>query len=71
MLRKIFLLCRSIELAAEKAYLKISNETNDDEQKSFWLETSRDEKGHATYWEKLLELEENGSISRPLYLNVV
>jgi len=65
MLRKIFLLCRSIELAAEKAYLKISNETNDDEQKSFWLETSRDEKGHATYWEKLLELEENGSIQNP------
>ena len=65
MLRKIFTLCRSIELAAETAYLKISNETKDDEQKSFWLEISRDEKGHATYWDQLHELEEKGSIQNP------
>jgi len=65
MLRKIFILCRSIELAAETAYLKISNETKDDEQKSSWLEFSQDEKGHATYWEQLLELEEKGSIQNP------
>jgi rubrerythrin len=65
MLRKIFVLCRSIELAAETAYLKFSNETEADEQKSFWLEISRNEKGHATYREQLLELEENGSIQNP------
>ena len=65
MLRKIFTLCHSIELSAETAYLKISNNTEDDEQKSFWLDISRDEKRHAAYWEQLLELQKKGSLKSP------
>lgn len=65
MLREIFTLCRSIELAAEAAYRRISNQTEVDEQKSFWLDISRDEKRHATYWEQLLELQEKGSLKNP------
>ena len=44
MLKSIFILIRSIELAAETAYRKIANETTVDEQKAFWLEISQDEK---------------------------
>ena len=65
MLRDIFILCCSIELAAEAAYSRIANESKVDEQKAFWLEISQDEKRHAIYWEQLIELEEKGSIQNP------
>jgi hypothetical protein len=65
MLKSIFILIRSIELAAETAYRRIANETKVDEQKAFWLEISQDEKRHAIYWEHLIELEEKGSIQNP------
>jgi rubrerythrin len=65
MLRKIFVLCRYIELLAEAAYLRISNQTQADELKSFWLDIARDEKRHATYWEQLLELQGKGSLKNP------
>jgi hypothetical protein len=65
MLKSIFILCRSIELAAETAYRRISNEAKVDAQKAFWLEISQDEKRHAIYWEQLIELEKNGSIQNP------
>lgn len=65
MLRKIFNLCHSIELAAEEAYLKISNQTESDELKLFWFDVSQDEKRHASYWEQLLELQKKGSVKNP------
>ena len=65
MLRNIFTMCRSIELAAEAAYLRIYNQTEVDEQKSFWLEISQDEKRHANYWEQLLELQRKGALANP------
>jgi rubrerythrin len=65
MLRKIFNLCHSIELAAEEAYFKISDHTEADEFKLFWLDISQDEKRHASYWEQLLELQKKGSVKNP------
>jgi rubrerythrin len=65
MLRKIFTLCRSIELAAESAYRRISNQTEVNEHKSFWLDISRDEKRHSTYWELLLELQRKETLTNP------
>ena len=63
MLRNIFTLCRSIELAAEAVYLKISEQSVVDEQKSFWLEISQDEKRHAKYWEQLLDFQRKGALT--------
>ena len=65
MLRKIFNLCHSIELAAEEAYFKISDHTEADEFKLFWLDISQDEKRHASYWEQLIELQKKGSVNNP------
>ena len=66
MLTNILAICRSIELAAETAYRAFSKQAGTGGQTSFWLEMAQDEKRHVTYWERLLELAEKGSLQNPL-----
>jgi len=53
-LEEILLLCVSIERKVADVYERIALQTEDTEQKAFWIDVSDDEKRHAEYWQKIL-----------------
>ncbi len=52
--------CLFIDRAASKIYEKISKEVNDRNEKTFWDQMTQEELEHIVFWEKTLELAQNG-----------
>ncbi len=64
-LREILLTCLALEKTAADIYSAISEQTDIDAHKAFWQDVSSDEKRHVGYWERLLALEEKGTVPNP------
>jgi rubrerythrin len=62
-LAEIIQLCLILDKKAAQVYLHFSNQAKEAPLRSFWRELSEQESQHMVYWEKLLQLSQEGEIT--------